>query len=165
MKQCKMKGTVEMFVTEPDGTKKLIQKRSNTITAAFMSKCAENLVDDQDMIFDNMFIANTTQPTDGMDGMVFYEGDAEVYYSFITTKTHPTATTVIFAGTFTGTAVKITNLQLGLGWVNQGSLHGFALSTGDGGFPLARITAGSGWTEADFTAIQTVTINWTFEVV
>ena len=163
MKRCEIRGKVEMFITEPDGTKKLIQRTSNFIAPTFLSKCAKNLIDDQDMIFDNMFVANTQPPTEGQDGMVFFQNSTTLFYSFITTKAHPTATTVVFTGTFTGTDVVIDSLQLGIGWVNLGTIHGFFL--GDG-YVLSNVHDGmGGWTKVTLGAAQTATINWTFEIV
>ena len=166
MKQYKLVGKIELGVIEPDGTKKHIRTVKNTIASTFMSRVAKNLVTDQDMVMNNLFGANNEPPTDGEDGISFVDnsGTTAKWYSMITTKTHPTSTTVVFQGIFTGTSVEISSLTLGLGWINQGSIHGFMSSIGEGGFGIAT-SAGTTWVAASFSAIQTITINWTIEVV
>lgn len=164
MKRCEMIGTIEMFVTKPDGTKELVQRVRNTIAATFLARVATNLINDRDIQMNNMFIANVQPPVDGQDGISFIDNDSGLTYSMITTKTHPTATTVVVQGTFTGTAVKVSSLTMGLGWLNLGTIHGFFSTIGEGGVAIAS-SAGTSWVVASFGAGDTVTINWTFEVV
>lgn len=167
MKEHGLKGTIEMFVTDPGGKPRLVQKHSNTVMYPLMTKLALNLVADQDMVLGDLFVANTTPPTQSQDGIFFKDNDTGLYYSMITTTAHPTTQTIVFTGTFTGTAVKISTLDLGKGWLNIGTINGWlAPGTGsqDEGFAIAT-SLGTGWVETSFGAGQTVTINWTFETV
>lgn len=165
MKQYKIVGKIDLSVTEPDGTKKHIRTVENTINGAWLARLSQNLIDDRDMILDtNKFSANTQYPVDGENGIAFYDNEAGLSYSMITTVAHPTANTVVATGTFTGTAVEISSLVLGVGWINQGTIHGFFSSIGEGGFTIAG-SAGTSWVAASFTAVQTVTIVWTIEVI
>lgn len=168
MKQYKIVGTIDLGVTESDGTKKHVATVKNQISFAWLSRLGQNLIEDRDMIMNNLFGANTQYPVDGEDGIAFYDTDG-LSYSMITTKAHPTANTVVFTGTFTGTAVIMNSLVLGLGWINQGTIHGFFSSIGEGGFTIAQ-SAGTTWdnlstAQKTFTAVQAVTIVWTVEVI
>ena len=69
MKERGLKGTIEMFVTEPNGKKRLVQKHSNTVMYPVMTKLALNLVTDQDMVLGNLFVANTQPPVNSEDGI------------------------------------------------------------------------------------------------
>ena len=168
MKQYKLVGKIDLSVMEPDGTKRHIQTVKNTITTGWTARLATNLIDDRDMVMDNLFGANDEPPIDGEDGISFVDTSGGSgnwkWYAMITTKAHPTASTVVFTGTFTGTAVEITSLTLGNGWANVGDLHGFLITIGEGGFSIA-VSSGTTWSAASFTAGQTVTIVWTIEVV
>lgn len=168
MKQYKIIGTIDLGVIEPDGTKKHIRTVKNTIAATWLARVATNLRTDRNMVMDNLFGANDEPPIDGENGISFVDTSGGAgnwkWYAMITTKAHPTANTVVFTGTFTGTAVEITSLTLGKGWINIGDIHGFFSTIGEGGFGIAS-SAGTSWVVASFGAAQTVTIAWTIEVV
>ena len=164
MKNLKITGLVETYLTDKKGVKRKVGSHHNTVAAEFHNKLAKYLTShaSYDLIeFSNMFTGGTGYAYSqvGGDGIVG-SYDSGVQPAFASVASQPAANQFRVTGTWTnplGTSYNMANPGLGVNWIKQQGWE----APGDGGFFSDFLLASGGMTTTAVPSGELITIVWT----